>query len=444
MSRQPLSRVVRWSDGPDAPTVLVEACPELPLVSVLVAQLSGSSEDPAGKEGLSQLGARLMRRTAGGLPQQAVEIRIDSLGASIGVDVGHSSVMLQGSTISRSLDAFVDVLIDILVHPGLGEADFRRLQRETEAELIEGRDDDRTLVRRAFRRHVFDGHDYTRASTGTVRSIHSLEPEDVHALLGRTLTTGNLLIAFAGDIVPERARILAGRIAEAMVGGPRVADNLGDPTVPKGRRLVIIDKPERTQTQILVGGLGTWPGDEDHLALHVANTAFGGTFTARMTREIRSKRGWSYGAYSNLPFDRHRQAFSMWTFPKADDAAACVRLEIEMLADWHARGISRKELGWAKRYLTRSHAFAVDTAAKRVGLAAESEIYALPDGYHERYIERIQAVTPEQANQAVRTRIDPDNLLVAVVGTAQAVRPAMEQSIDALESVRVIPFDAEE
>ena len=226
--------------------------------------------------------------------------------------------------------------------------------------------------------------------------------------------------------------------------GLRVADNLGEPTVPKGRRLVIVDKPERTQTQILLGGLGTWPRDEDHLALHVANTAFGGTFTARMTREIRSKRGWSYGAYSNLPFDRHRQAFSMWTFPKAEDAAACVRLQLEMLADWHARGISRKELDWAKRYLTRSYAFAVDTAAKRVGLAAESEIYALPDGYHERYVERIRAVTLEQANRAVHTRIDPESLLVAVVGTAQAVRPELEQSIAGLESVRVIPFDADD
>jgi zinc protease len=444
MSRPSLGRVVRWSDGPDAPTVLVEPCPELPLVSVLIAQLSGSSEDPVGKEGLAQLSARLMRRTAGGLPQQAVETKIDSLGASIGVDVGHSSVMLQGTTISRSLDAFVDVLVDILARPGLGEPDFRRLQRETEAELIESRDDDRTLVRRAFRRHVFADHDYTRASGGTVRSIRGLEPPDVHALLQRTLTAGNLLMAFAGDIVPERAHALAGRIAEALGRGPRVADPLGEPTVPQGRRLVVVDKPERTQTQILLGGLGTWPGDDDHLALHVANTAFGGTFTARMTREIRSKRGWSYGAYSNLPFDRHRQAFSMWTFPKAEDAAGCVQLELEMLSEWHARGISRKELGWAKRYLTRSYAFAVDTAAKRVGLAAESEIYALPNGYHEQYVERIQAVTLEQTNQAVRKRIDPNNLLVAVVGTAQAIRPSIEKSIAGLASVEVMAFDAEE
>jgi zinc protease len=444
VTRHSLSRVVHWSDGPGAPNVLVEACPELPLVSVLVAQLSGSSEDPAGKEGLAQLTARLMRRTAGGLPQQAVEMRIDSLGASIGIDVGHSSVMLHGTTISRSLDAFADVLIDILARPGLTESDFRRLQRETEAELIESRDDDRTLVRRAFRRYVFDSHDYTRASGGTVHSVNGLAPEDVHVLLGRTLTTGNLLMAFAGDIPPERARTLAGRIAEALKRGPRVADTVGEPTIPRGRRLVVVDKPERTQTQILMGGLGTWPGDSDHLALHVANTAFGGTFTARMTREIRSKRGWSYGAYSNVPFDRHRQAFSMWTFPKADDAAACVRLELDMLSEWHARGITRKELTWAKRYLTRSYAFAVDTPAKRVGLAAESEIYGLPDGYHEEYVDRIQAVTLQQANEAVRTRIDPSSLLVAVVGTAQAVRPALQDAIRDLQSVQIVPFDTDE
>ncbi|MFO0570791.1 MAG: insulinase family protein [Polyangiaceae bacterium] len=118
----------------------------------------------------------------------------------------------------------------------------------------------------------------------------------------------------------------------------------------------------------MIGGLGTHPHDADHIALHVANTVLGGTFTARLMNEIRSKRKRSYGAYSNLPYDRHRQAFSMW-IPKATDAAECIKVELSLLRAWWEKGITARELAWAKRYLVRSHAFSVDTPLQRVGLA---------------------------------------------------------------------------
>jgi zinc protease len=207
---------------------------------------------------------------------------------------------------------------------------------------------------------------------------------------------------------------------------------------------VVVDKPDRTQTQILIGGLGTHPADPDHTALVVANCIFGGTFTARMTREIRSKRGWSYGAYSSLPYDRRRQAFSMWTFPKATDAAPCIRLELELLRQWCDAGVTQRELAWAKRYLVRSHAFAIDTASKRVGLQLEERVYSLPEGYFKDWLDRIQAVTLEQANAAVRARISPENLLVTVVGTEADIGGAIRDAIDGLGSSHVVRFDSDD
>jgi zinc protease len=193
----------------------------------------------------------------------------------------------------------------------------------------------------------------------------------------------------------------------------------------------------------LTGGLGTHPTDEDHLALHVANTVFGGTFTARLTQEVRAKRGWSYGAYSSLPIDRRRQAFSMWTFPKAADAAPCIELQLDMLHKLRTKGITKKELGWAKKFLVRSHAFALDTASKRVGLLLDSELYGLPAGYYEAYLERIKGVSWEAANAAVEKRLSDEDLLITVVGTAAQIGDAIRSVVTNLSSSEVVPFDAE-
>jgi zinc protease len=424
--------------------VLVETSRALPLIAMTVATKTGAVVDPEGKEGAMRLMARLMRRTAGGMNADVIETRIDSLGGSLGADVAHSAMSFHGAVIARSLELFIDLLSDVLCRPSLAEEEHERLKRETLGELVEARDNDRSLARRWFRRKLFQGHPYARPVGGTVSSVQRVEREDIEQLYRRDVGRNDMVLAFAGDIDRETAERLTQKLLAGLPTAAVPRDDTPEPVLPAGRRLVIVDKPERTQTQILIGAAGSHPRDEDHTALHVANTIFGGTFTARMTREIRSKRGWSYGAYSSLPYDRRRQAFSMWTFPKASDAAPCIRLELEMLAEWRERGITNKELAWAKRYLVRSHAFAIDTAAKRVGLQLDEVVYELPEHYYREYIERVRAVTLEQANAAVRARISTDDLLVAVVGTEAEIGNAVRDAIDNLVSSEVVPFDTDD
>jgi zinc protease len=421
--------------------VLVETSRALPLVSINVGVRIGSLLDPIGKEGTTRMLCRLMRRTGGGLESQVLDTRIDALGGSLSAEVAPSAVVFHGTVISRSLDAFVDLMLDVLGRPGLADDELARLQRETEAELVEALDDDRGLARRWFRRKLFEGHPYARSVTGTSKSIASITSADVRELYGKLFCPEDLVFAFSGDIDESGARSIRDRLVAALPRGSKTADTTPEPEVHRGRRLVIVDKPERTQTQILIGGLGTHPTDADHTALLVGNTIFGGTFTARMTQEVRSKRGWSYGAYSSLPFDRRRQAFSMWTFPKAEDCAPCIKLELEMLKAWREDGVTKEELDWAKRYLVRSHAFAIDTAAKRVGLRFDQDLYALPDRYYEEYTARVQAVTLDEVNAAVRARIPEENLLITVVGTEASIGSAVREAVGDVVSAQVIPYD---
>jgi zinc protease len=426
-----------------APEVLVETSRALPLVSFSIALKTGSLLDPAGLTGATRMLTRWMRRTAGGREAHVIDAEIDALGGAFGADVSPSTLTFQGTVITRSLDGLIRITTDVLARPGFAEAELERLRRETFAELTESLDDDRGLSRRWFRHRVFGSHPYARSVTGTVSTLTRITGEDLKALYARIVRPENLLFAFSGDIDRARAEALAAQICAQLPSGPAPREESEDPALIPGRRLTFVDKPDRTQTQILIGGLGTHPLDEDHLALHVANTVFGGTFTARMTQEVRAKRGWSYGAYSSLPIDRRRQAFSMWTFPKAEDAAPCIKLQLEMLHDLRDKGITKKELSWAKKYLVRSHAFALDTASKRVGLLLDSALYGLPPGYYENYIERIKAITLEEANASVVKRLSEDDLLVTVVGTAAQIIAPVKEAISNLASSEVVAFDSE-
>ena len=436
--------VVQRIDTPSGIPLLLESSSELPLINFMVAFRAGALLDPEGKEGLSRFVARLMRRTAGNRPCSEIDTLVDEIGGSIGMDVGATSILVHGTVITRSYEPFADLLLDVITNPGFSADEREKLRRETSSDLVQARDDDRHLARRAFRRRIFADHPQGRSVSGTIRSLGDFQESDVAQHFRRIIQRNAVMVALSGDIAADRANAFVARLAAALPANAVAMPDPPEPTVSSGRRLVFVDKPERTQTQIFIGGLGSHPSDSDHTALHVANTVFGGTYTARLTEEIRSKRGWSYGAYSSLPYGKLRQAFSLWTFPKASDAAACIALELKLLGDWHERGITKKELASAKRSLTRSHAFAIDTPAKRVGLASEGPLFSLPERYHEEYTDRVQAVTLSEANSAIRNRIDPRCLLVSLVGTHSEIGASVADAIGSLESVEIVPFDVDE
>ncbi|WP_437641324.1 M16 family metallopeptidase [Sorangium sp. So ce854] len=423
--------------------VLVETSHALPIVSIVVAFRSGSAFDPVGREGLARITARMLRRGAEGYSANEIEETIDALGGEFGADVATSATTVHFEVIKRSLDRFVELGATLLARPTFSPPELARLLREAEAELIEARDSDRSLCSRAFRRCLFAGHPYGRRIAGTIPTLREITREDVAAFYARHYTRRNAIVAISGDVEPAEAHAVAERLLAGLPEGEPVPDPVTEPEGTRGRCLVFVDKPERTQTQMVIGGLGTDAHDPDHMALLVANTAFGGTFSSRLMQEVRAKRGWSYGASSRAGFDRHRDAFTMWTAPAAQDAAACLSLELDLLEALRRDGITEDELTFVKRYLVRSHAFEIDTARKRVHQRLEEILYDLPEGYHDAYVQRVEAVTLEAANAALRRRIPEDDLVIGVVGTHAEIGDAVAAAIPKLAEVKVEPYDLE-
>jgi zinc protease len=423
--------------------VLHEPSHAVPLVSIVVALRSGSAADPADKTGLARIAVRMLRRGCEGLTSEQVDARIDLLGAEMAVDTSHSTVAIHAQVIARNLDAFVELLARLLAAPTFDEAELAKLRRESVAEIVEARESDRVVAQKALQRTLFEGHPYGRNSGGTVRSVGAIGRADVLAFYRRSVVKKNLVIGLSGDVTADRAVAIAERIVGGLPVGEAVPDEVTEPSLKPGRRLLVVDKPERTQTQILVGTLGTTGSDDDHVPLVVANAVFGGTFTSRLMREIRSKRGWSYGASTRTGVDRHRQSWVMWTFPAAEDCAPCLELSLALLDAWVADGVTPREIAFIQRYLVRSHAFEVDTAGKRLHQALDVELLGLPADYFSSWTDRVLAVTPEAATAAVRRRIRPSDLLLVVVGTAAQIDAPLRAVLPGLAEASVVPYDAE-
>jgi zinc protease len=423
-------------------TLLVESSPVVPLVSIVLAWRSGATSDPQGKDGICRFAARMLRRGIGVMTAAEIETAIDTLGGELGLDVGPSTMSLHAQVIRRNLKPFCDLLSKIVGTPTFAEDEIARLRRETAAELVDARDSDRALGNIALRRAMFGTHPFSRGAAGRISTVETFTRDDVLAAYKRHLVRSGLVVGFAGAITTEEAKSMGALLVGAVSEGPPPSlDHVPEPERPTGRKLVFVDKPDRTQTPILIGTLGSSPHDPDHFPLVLATAVFGGTFTSRMMREIRSKRGWSYGTSARLSIERRRHAFTMSAAPGAADCAPCVKLELELLEALVEKGITARELSFIKNFLVRSHAFEIDTAPKRLGQAIETEVLGLPADYHSRFVEHVKAVDLDASNAALKQRLTPKDLVISVVGTASDIFETVKSSIPDLASSEVVPFD---
>jgi zinc protease len=379
---------------------------------------AGAIHDPPGKEGTAYLTGQMLLRGAGSLNQAAIAEELDYLGSALGVRVGRDVTTVSGDALTRNFDAFEKLCALLVTQPTFSDDELEKLKRQTVAELIQVRDSDSALGQRFYVRRLFEAHPYGRAAHGTEASIPTITRDDVVAFYTKHYRQGGAMVGAAGDLDAERLRGFIERTLGALPTGGTGEPPIPPAPQPKGIRVLLVDKPERTQTQVYVGHPTLAATHPDYLPLLVAHTLFGGTFTATLSQEIREKRGWSYGAYSYLSGDKHLGTFSLRFYPAVKDTVPALRLATELYQALVKEGATEEQVEFARRFLVQSHPFSIDTAERKVHELLAALLQGHPADWLDHFPERVGAVTTAEVNAAMKRHLTPDDLLVVVVATA--------------------------
>lgn len=392
-----------------------------------VAMPVGAASDPDGVEGLAQHAIELPLRGAGALDRGAFDEALDALGATIESRTFTDSVSYAGSCLTRNVDPLVKLLADALVRPRLSSDEHKKLIRESEFELDDLLDDDAMLGSRFFTRDVAPGHPYSRAAEGTRASLNAITRDATAASIKSRTSRANLIVGLAGDLDEASARRVAHILVEDIPHGEPVEQPLFPRDRPRGKRLTFVDKPERTQTQIYIGHLAAAYNDDNFVALMLAETAFGGTFSSRLMQKVRVERGWSYGATCRFGRSRCANSFRVELAPSTEVTVDAVELVHNMLTDLVGSGITLDEFELAKKNLLGSLAITRATARIRMLQAVSGRVLDVPDDYIDTLPARIESTSLQDVNRAVAETLCADDLLTTVVGTADRLVPTLEQ-----------------
>ena len=186
-----------------------------------------------------------------------------------------------------------------------------------------------------------------------------------------------------------------------------------------GRRIVIpLDVP---QAVVQFGGAGIGRGDPDFMAAYIVNHILGGgSFSSRLYREVREKRGLAYGVSDSLVWLNRTALLLGSTATRADATGQTIDIiehEIRRLAE---EGPTEEEFAKAKTYLKGSFALGLDTSNRIAAQLLQMQLDNLGIDYIERRPGLIDAVTLVDAKRVAK-RLLEGGLLITVVGRPEGV-----------------------
>jgi len=265
---------------------------------------------------------------------------------------------------------------------------------------------------------------------GTEETLAEITVEDLRKYHAETYLADRMLLGASGAVSREElTALLKSRLPEIIPVG--ATDESGIPALPEvdGRVVVLVDKPDRSQTQVVMGHSGLIAGHPDAVPLSLGNTAMGGTFTSRMMQEVRVKRGWSYGAYSRFNFGRDWGSFTASVYPKTEDTIPAIELVLGLFEEIKDGGLTEEEIGFAREYSAQVFPFALETHPKRLNLLMGTLYLQRPKDWILNHTKRLHGASYERVSESLSRHLTPDNMVIAITCTADEI----------MDEVRAIP-----
>ncbi len=420
----PLPPIVR-EVLPNGLTALVVERAGVPLVAARVVLRGGASFDPAGRSGLAHLVALVARRGTSRRTGPAVDEAIESIGAELGTGVDEDASYLGLSAPVEALDRCLDVLADVTMEPTFPPAELSRLRRREIASLSHDLDEPGLVADRAMLSAAYGRHPYGHPPEGRVRDLSAIRRAEVLAFHRRHYRPGQALVVLVGAVRAEEALARVRRRFSRWRGGgetPAVP-----PTHPPERAVVVVDKPDVTQSQVRIASRGFPRKSPDYFPGVVASAIMGGGFTSRLMEAIRVNRGLSYGVRSRFAPSGAGGLFLVSTFTKTETTAEIVQVTLDEIARFREEGPGAEELERTQAYLCGLYPLSLETNEQIAEKLTDLELYGLPEEEIVGFRDRIRAVTAEACREAARLYFPGEQGVIVAVGPAKAIARPLEK-----------------
>ncbi len=398
---------------------------ELPTVTMRLIVRAGSAFDPAGKAGLASFTSEMLRKGTTTRSATQVSEAIDFVGGDLGASADRDAISAFSGVLLKHLGTGLDLLADIILHPVFDTTEIERLRNQTISAIVQAKDDPNSLNVKGFNEFLYGDHPYGHPTEGTETSVATLSREDIAKFYDDYFHPNNAFMVIAGDINPQE---IFDKVEKAFAEWrPADVPKLEFPTPPdpKGYKILLINKPDATQTQIRFGHFGITRQNPDYYPFMVMNYILGVGFTSRLTQEVRVKGGMTYDIRTQNEWNAMRGAYFCNTFTENDSTMSAIRAALNVIRGMRAAEVTEQEYTDAINFYSGYYPMTLETPGQVASEIIKIKLYGLPVSYIQDFTKNIATVTKADILRVAQKYIDPDDMVFCVVSNADDVADSL-------------------
>jgi zinc protease len=400
---------------------------EVPFVQFELGLRYGAFADPADKPGVAYLTLPMLGRGTAKHDYKALAEELDRRAIQLSGNADMDGATVSADGVTDQAEHALALLAEAVITPSFPKDELEQhVDQVTTGLMVTERSPD-YLADRELRKRLFGTHPYGRLPEGQAAGLHAIDRDMLAKWWGTYARPDSAVLYVAGDVSAKQAFAWA----EQHFGGwkatgaaPKI--EIAAPAAPKGRTIVLIDKPGE-QAQIRVGHLGITRADPRWPTVRVLSDVFGGGFASRLNDTIRVKKGLTYGAGGGFSSSRFAGRFVIRTFSKNATVGETVRTILDEIARLQKEPPTAEELVAAQSYITGSYARERETAAEMVDELWSLDLAGLPRDWFDRYLTAVRGVDVAGLDRAADELVDGKDLVIVVVGSAKQLEPQLRQ-----------------
>src|SRR5579862_4202213 len=399
---------------PNGLTVTLVPYGNIPKVAVSLAVNAGNINEGVNHGGVAGITGELLKEGTTTLTPQQLADATANMGSTLDVSVTDDQTTAGLDVLSEFGPKAVQLLADVVMHPGLPESELPRLKNDMLRQIAISASRPRTIASMKFRKILYGDHPYS-----------VVLPTDAEV---KAITLDDVKTYFIPNFNPQRSHLYVAGKFDAAAVKKAIADSFGKwpkggapwtpdvPTVKPQRVLDVTDRPGAPQSTLLVGMPVPPPTSPDGIPLQVTNALLGGSFNSRITANIREQKGYTYspfGAISNRYHDSYWVEQADVTTKFTGASLKEIVAEVNRLA---AEPPSADELKGIQNYLSGLFVLRNSGRGPLIAQLQSVDTLGLGEDYLKTYVGKVNAVTPDDVRKMTAQYLKPGSMTIVVVG----------------------------
>lgn len=388
-----------------------------PKVTLRLVTKTGNYDDN-GKDNISDLAYELL--TEGTKNRSALEIAqaAADMGGEVNTSVGANSSYIQMDVLSEFAADAASLIADIAINHDVKEDDLSRTKSNFLRTIQVQKSTPGGQASEAFSKTIFGEHPYGNVFPDE-DVLNAITVNDVNSFINSNLIAKQSHLYVSGkfnqDVVSEAVK----KAFASMQSG--TATEVSEPKYLGQGKYVFVARDNAPQSTLRLGLPMVDPSHEDYIGLNVMNTLLGGSFSSRITSNIREDKGYTYSPRSTLTRNVKSGIWFQAADVTAESTAAALAEIIKEITRLQNEAPSQDELNGFKNYLSGIYVLQNSSRTAIINQLWFLESHGLPLSRLETYVQKINAVTPEQLSALAKKYLKLDQMTLVIVGDEETV-----------------------